>query len=64
MKIRKNELLFIIGIIILAIRSIINASLLFEVNNTVNNILLFVAYFCFFLNIVINKVDFRELRDL
>ena len=64
MKIRKNELLFSIGIIILAIRSIINASLLIEVDNMINSILLFVAYFCFFLNIIINKLNYKELRNL
>ncbi len=62
MKIRKNEILFFVGIIILYLLSIEKESEIFNINDIVENILLFVAYVCIISNRIINKITFKELR--
>lgn len=64
MKIRKNELLFFIGISIITIRSIIQASVIIDITDTISNILLLSAYICFTLNILINKINLKEARNI
>lgn len=64
MKIKKNELMFFIGMTILAFRSLIQASIIIEINDFISNIILFIAYICFIFNIVINKINLREFRNL
>lgn len=64
MKIKKNELIFFIGIIILALRSLIQSSSIIDISNLVSNILLFIAYTCFIFNIVVNKINLKELRSI
>lgn len=64
MKIRKNELLFFVGIIILYLLSIEKESEIFNINDMIGNILLFVAYICIISNRVINKITFKELRHI
>lgn len=64
MKIKKNELMFFIGIIILAFKSLFSVSIIINVSDFVSNILLFVSYFCFIFNIIINKINLKELRNI
>ena len=64
MKIKENELLFFIGISIIAIRSIMQSSVIINISDMISNIFLFSAYICFILNILINKINIKELRGI
>lgn len=62
MKVRKNEILYYIGIALLTIRTMFcGYSLLFRFDDFGSNLLLATIYLCFILSFFINKFSYKEL---
>lgn len=62
MKIRKNEILYYIGIALLTIRTMCSGySLLFRFDDFCSNLLLAAIYLCFIVSFFINKFSYKEL---
>ena len=61
MKVKKNEFIFYIGIIILSLKSFFSASMLININNFESNVLLIVSYICFLSSFFMSGFNFRMM---
>lgn len=64
MRIKRSEIFYLIGTIILCVRNFNIYSLIINIDETVDNIALIVIYLCFIISFILNKLTIKELRNI